>query len=85
MAFKGTYAMRLGAQGRLVLPAPVRKAMGLHTGDTLLCIREGNRIVLRQRRAVEEDLWERFGKVKKSLARELIADRRREAKLEAGR
>lgn len=76
------YALKLGRQGRVVIPAAVRKAMGLEPGDTLACRPEGDRLILKARHDAEEELWKSFAKVKGSLFRELIAERRREAKRE---
>jgi AbrB family looped-hinge helix DNA binding protein len=78
-----SYGVRLGRHGRFVIPAPVRKAMGFKPGDTLVCDRKGDRLIVRARREIEKELWERFAKVKGSLARELIAERHREARREA--
>ncbi len=77
------YSLRLGRQGRLVIPAAVRKALGLKPGDTLVCRSEHGRLVLKVRRQIEEELWERFAAVKGSLSGELIRERRREARREA--
>ena len=77
------YGIRLGRQGRVVLPVPVRKAMGLKPGDTLVCQPEGARLVLRTRREIENELWETFANVKGSMAKELIRERRKEARREA--
>ncbi|HZY60804.1 MAG TPA: AbrB/MazE/SpoVT family DNA-binding domain-containing protein [Candidatus Binataceae bacterium] len=77
------YGLKLGRQGRIVIPAQVRKALGLKPGDTLVCRSEGGRLILRPRADVEEELWKTFANVKGSLSEELIAERRREAKREA--
>jgi bifunctional DNA-binding transcriptional regulator/antitoxin component of YhaV-PrlF toxin-antitoxin module len=61
----------------------VRKALGLEPGDTLVCRPEGDHLILKARRKVEEELWKAFAKVKGSLSQELIAERRREAKRES--
>ncbi|HXJ91803.1 MAG TPA: AbrB/MazE/SpoVT family DNA-binding domain-containing protein [Terriglobia bacterium] len=76
------YPVRVGPQGRVVIPAPVRKELGLRSGDTLLCGAAGDRMVLELRRAAEEDLWAHFSGVRGSLAQELIRERRREARRE---
>jgi len=77
------YSLKLGAQGRVVIPAPVRKALGVKPGDSLVCRAEAGRVILKARREIEEELWEMFAKVKGSLSQELIEERRREAKREA--
>jgi bifunctional DNA-binding transcriptional regulator/antitoxin component of YhaV-PrlF toxin-antitoxin module len=66
-----------------VIPAPMRRALGIRQGDTLVCAAAGDRLVLEARRTAEEELWQRFAKVKGSLSREVMAERRREAKREA--
>lgn len=76
------YAVRVGRQGRVIIPAPLRKELGLHSGDTLLCGATRDKLVLTVRNAAERELWARFAGVRGSLARELMRDRRREAKRE---
>ena len=80
---KKMYRVRLGRQGRVVIPAPLRRVLGLRQGDTLVCGTAGQRLILEARRTAEEELWQRFAKVKGSLAKELIAQRRREVEREA--
>ena len=36
----------LGRQGRLVIPAPLRRALELEEGDRLMALQEANRLVL---------------------------------------
>lgn len=76
---------RLGPQGRLVIPANLRKALHLKAGDCLLVRREGESIVLERADAVEQRLRARFSHIPKniSLADELIAERRAEAARES--
>jgi AbrB family looped-hinge helix DNA binding protein len=76
--------IQLGAQGRLVIPASLRKAMGLSPGDKLVARQVGDSIVLERREAVERRLKGRFADLPSdvSLADELIAERRREAEQE---
>ena len=76
----------LGAQGRLVLPASLRKAMALLPGSELVARVEGtDRIVLEKRSAGLARLQERFAgtRGRKDLAAALIADRRAEARRDA--
>ncbi|MDJ0861799.1 MAG: AbrB/MazE/SpoVT family DNA-binding domain-containing protein [Gammaproteobacteria bacterium] len=78
--------VQLGAQGRLVVPAALRKALGFEAGEILLARVEDGRLVVEKAEAVERRIYERFEKVKgRSLADELIAERREEARREAGR
>ena len=74
--------VRLGAQGRLVLPASLRRALSLSAGDALVARVEGpGRIVLERHSAALTRLQDRFAKTrgKRDLAASLIADRRSEA------
>jgi bifunctional DNA-binding transcriptional regulator/antitoxin component of YhaV-PrlF toxin-antitoxin module len=76
----------LGAQGRLVLPASLRKAMALLPGSELVARVEGtDRLVLEKRSAGLARLQERFAGARggKDLAALLIADRRAEARRDA--
>jgi bifunctional DNA-binding transcriptional regulator/antitoxin component of YhaV-PrlF toxin-antitoxin module len=73
----------LGAQGRLVLPASLRKALSLSAGDALVARAEGpGRIVLEKHSTALARLQERFAKTrgKRDLAASLIVDRRSEAR-----
>ena len=76
--------VRLGAQGRLVVPAPIRKALGFRPGETLVARTEGGRLVIEKPEAVERRLHAWFRQFEgRSLAGELIAERREEARREA--
>jgi AbrB family looped-hinge helix DNA binding protein len=71
----------LGEQGRLVIPANIRRELTLSPGEALLAIVEGERLVLEKRSAVLARLKARFSKVGPdvSLADELVAQRHTEA------
>jgi len=75
------YTLRIGAQGRLVLPATLRRELGLEPGDELAARIDGRRIVLEPReellRRMQEEL--RTARRGRSLVDELIAERRRDA------
>lgn len=62
-----------------MIPTEIRKALEIEAGDALVAWVEGDRLVLRSRAAVEEDLWAGFRGVEGSLADELISERREEA------
>ena len=85
MAETGTMArtrasITLGSQGRMVLPAPFRKALDLSPGEHLLVRLEADHLVIEKTDAVERRVHERFGKAGgRSLTDELIDERRREA------
>jgi len=70
--------VQLGAQGRLVIPAALRKALNLNQGDCLVARKEGDSLVLERREAVESRLWEMFHQIPQevSLVDELVSERR---------
>ncbi len=68
----------LGQQGRLVIPAEVRAALGLAAGDQLHLHVTGARLVLERRQDAVEEL-RTFAKevpTSRSLVEELLAERR---------
>lgn len=79
------HSVQLGVRGRLVLPASVRKALGLQEGDRLvLRLREDGVIELVGAREVVQGSKGLLGRLYpalkgKALAQELMEDRRREA------
>ncbi len=78
--------VQLGAQGRMVVPAALRKALGLKPGDRLIARTDGNCLILEPEAAIKQRLQARFSAVPEQtdLAAELIEERRREARVEAG-
>lgn len=79
------YLTHLGAKGRIVLPAEVRKALGLKEGDPLLLrVREDGAIELLSAREVARRTKGMFAHVApgRSLVDELLAERREEARRE---
>ena len=77
--------VNLGRQGRLVIPASLRRSLGLAEGDRLIAREEAGRLVLEKQETIKQRLKARFARVSedRSLADELIADRREAAKKEA--
>lgn len=77
--------VRVGPQGRVVIPARLRRALDLKTGDKVLARVEGETLVLERRQQVVDRLRSRFAGVPSEtrLADELIAQRRTEAAREA--
>ena len=71
----------LGQQGRLVIPAEVRSALGLSAGDRLTIRRDGARLTLQRREDVVTELREIASRVPRgrSLVDELLAERREAA------
>lgn len=76
--------VHLGRQGRLVIPAPLRRSLGFEEGDTLIARSDEGRLVLEKQETIKQRLKARFSHLPKnrSLADELIAERREEAKRE---
>ena len=72
-------AVKLGKQGRLVVPAPLRRELGLAPGDELVARAENGRLVFERKSAVVERLRARFKDVAGSLSEELGRERRAEA------
>jgi AbrB family looped-hinge helix DNA binding protein len=76
---------RLGEGGRLVIPAEYRKALGVEAGDELvLVLEEGSLRVTTPREAIRraQALVRSYVPEGRSLSDELIAERRRESRLE---
>ena len=86
MAFSRLHAdVQFGAQGRVVVPAPIRKALGFRPGDTLVARVEDDHLVIEKPESVERRIRARFRKFTgRSLADELVAERREEARRESG-
>ena len=72
--------VQLGDQGRLVIPAHLRKALDLKPGDRLVARQDGDSIVLERRENLVRRLQARFADIPDdiSLVDELIAERRAE-------
>lgn len=77
--------VNIGKQGRLVIPADLRRLLGLSEGDRLIAREEGGRLVFEKRETIERRLKARFAHIPEdlSLVDELIAERREAAKKEA--
>lgn len=78
--------VRMGPQGRIVVPAELRRELDLDEGSTMTATTEGGRLILEPRSVVLERVRRRFSKVPRSkgLADELVSDRREEARREDG-
>ena len=75
--------VQLGAQGRVVVPAPIRKALGFRPGEMLVARVEDDHLVIEKPESVERRIRDRFRKSRRrSLAEELLAERRAEARRE---
>ena len=78
-------AVTVGPKGRVVVPAPLRRQLGIQEGAVLYASVDGERLVLEPRSAVLDRLRRRYDSVpaSRSLVDELIAERRAEANREA--
>jgi len=76
------HSLRIGPQGRIVIPAVPRRALGWQPGDELVAWVDGKQLILLPRDAVEQELWDHCSRAA-GLADQLIVDRRREAAREA--
>ena len=76
--------VRLDPQGRLVIPAPLRHSLGFESGDSLIARMEDGRLILEKTETIKRRLKNHFAQLPPgaSLAEELIAERREEAKRE---
>ncbi|MGC8528878.1 MAG: AbrB/MazE/SpoVT family DNA-binding domain-containing protein [Leptospirillia bacterium] len=76
--------VRIGPQGRLVIPSVLRKKLKIEEGTRLMVKIENDSLVLELPDAVLERTRQRFSKIPKtvSLVDELIADRRSSARQE---
>ncbi len=81
-----TIQVRLGPQGRLVVPVELRRELGLEEGTEMAIRSDGRRLILEPRAEVLRRLRRRFAHVPDgvSLAVELEADRKDEAQRESG-
>jgi antitoxin PrlF len=78
-------AVRLGPQGRLVVPVELRRDLGLEEGTELAIRSDGRRLILEPRSEVLRRLRRRFADLPEgvSLADELASDRGDEARRES--
>ncbi len=76
--------VRVGPQGRLVIPANLRRTLGIRPGQTLVARAEQGRLVLESRETIIARLKSRLRGIPPdvSLVDELIADRRKEGQRE---
>lgn len=77
--------LRLGPDGRIVIPAPFREALGLSEGDTLIgSVSDGELHLLTRQAAVRraQAIVRQFVPEGVSLVDELLEDRRREVERE---
>jgi len=78
--------LRVGPQGRIVIPAELRRELGLEPGETLIAHVESGRLVLERRGEILDRLRSELREATQpgtSMVDELLAERRREARREA--
>lgn len=78
-----TDVVEVGPKGRVVIPAAIRKRLGIEQGTRLAVLVDGDAVVLVPRAAVEDRLHSIFKGVPASMADEVIGERRAEAAAEA--
>jgi AbrB family looped-hinge helix DNA binding protein len=76
--------LKLGQNGRMIIPAELRHSLDLKEGDELLVTVEGKRLVLETEAALLERLYATVGEPPKGklVSDELIRERREEAERE---
>jgi AbrB family looped-hinge helix DNA binding protein len=77
--------VKLGQNGRMIIPAEVRHTLGLREGDELLLSIGDKRLVLETEEALLERLYQTVGEppVDELVSEELLRERREEAKQES--
>ena len=87
MSHELQYPLQMGPQGRIVIPAALRQALGLQTGACLTASVVDGRIVLETPARLVSQFYARFAQARlqnpPSAADELIAEHRAEARDEA--
>jgi AbrB family looped-hinge helix DNA binding protein len=75
----------LGRQGRLVIPASLRRSLGLEEGDRLVARQEADRLVIEKPEQIKQRLKARFAQVpaERRLVDELLCERREESRRES--
>jgi AbrB family looped-hinge helix DNA binding protein len=76
---RDTNIVEVGPKGRIVIPAAIRRALGIERGTHLAVIVDGEAVVLVPRAAVERRLHGIFANLPASMADELVEERRAEA------
>ena len=79
-----TGVVSVGPKGRVVIPAGIRRALGIEEGSELVALVEGEAVVLVPRSAIKSRLRSIFAATANSMRDELLAERRAEAARDAG-
>ncbi|MGQ0608735.1 MAG: AbrB/MazE/SpoVT family DNA-binding domain-containing protein [Chloroflexota bacterium] len=80
-----TSVVSVGPKGRVVIPAGIRRELGIVEGTELVALAEGEAVVLVPRSAIRSRLRSLFADASTSMREELIAERRLEAARESSR
>ena len=78
-----TSVVSVGPKGRVVIPAEIRRELGIGEGSELVALVEGPAVVLVPRSAVKARLRSMFADLGTSMRDELIYERRAAASLES--
>jgi AbrB family looped-hinge helix DNA binding protein len=79
-----TEVVAVGPKGRVVIPADIRRRLGIEQGSELVALVEGEAVVLVPRSAIKSRLRSLFADRPVSMSTELMSERRAEAVREAG-
>lgn len=79
------HRVKLGPQGRLVVPVELRRELGIEPGDQLVAFVENGKLIVQTRDETMRELLAMFEDVEGSMSEELIRERREEARREAER
>ena len=80
-----TTTIKLGQNGRMIIPAELRHSLNLKEGDELLVTLDNKRLILETEEALLERLYQAVGDPPESelVSEELLRERREEARREA--
>ena len=78
-----TGVVSVGPKGRVVIPAGIRRELGIEEGSELVALVEGEAVVLVPRSAIKTRLRSLFASTVDSMRDELMAERRAEAERES--
>ena len=80
-----TTTIKLGQNGRMIIPAELRHGLNLKEGDELLVTLDNKRLILETEEALLERLYQAVGEPPKGelVSEELLRERREEARREA--
>lgn len=81
-----TEYVKIGEDGRVVIPSSLRKELGIKPGDTLVIESDGDSLLLRGYERMLQEVQEAFADIappSQLLSEELLRDRRKEADRES--